>query len=101
VAQATRIPSGYLGGVNPGTTTPPQVTLSPGQTGSAMIEGTDNPPSGGTSCTYYPYLLITPPNLTDSVRISVTDLSTNIVGFPGCAPIEVHPIVPGTTGRTF
>jgi hypothetical protein len=101
VVQATRIASGYMGGINPGTSTPPEVTLDPGQTGSAIVEGLDNPPSRETSCTYYPYLLVTPPNLTNSVRISLTALSTNIVGFPGCGLVQVHPIVPGTTGRTF
>ena len=92
VTQAKRTPSGFIGGLQPGVTTPPQVTLSPGQTASAIVEGTDLPVSGATSCTSYPSLLITPPNLTDSVRV--------IAPLPGCSPIEVHPIVPGSTGST-
>jgi Protein of unknown function (DUF4232) len=92
VTQAKRTPSGFIGGLQPGPTMPPQVTLSPGQTASAIVEGTDVPISGATTCTSYPYLLITPPNLTDSVRV-ISPLS-------GCSPIEVHPIVPGSTGST-
>lgn len=100
VVQAERTLSGYLGGLQNGATTPPTVTLNPGQTASATVEGTDNPIGSATSCPYYPALLVTPPNLTESVRVTVSDLGTNPPGLPGCSQIEVHPVVPGSNGGT-
>lgn len=98
--QAQRTLSGYLGGLITGATTPPVVSLAPGQIASATVEGTDNPIGAATSCPFYPYLLVTPPNLTDSVRVTVTDFGRlNHPGLPGCTRIEVHPVVPGTSGR--
>ena len=98
--QAIRTLSGYLGGLWNGATTPPRVSLSPGQIASAIVEGTDNPIGTATSCPYYDYLLITPPNLTKSVRVRVFDLGVPPTsGLPGCSTIEVHPVVPGRTGR--
>ena len=99
VAQAERTLGGYLGGFQNGETTFSNVTLAPGQTGSATVEGTDNPVGTATSCPYYPYLLVTPPNLTVSVRLNVFGLGTQPTGLPGCTPIEVHPVVPGSSGR--
>ncbi len=96
--QAERTPNGYLGGLQSGTTTPPSVSLAPGQTASAIVEGTDNPVGSATSCPSYPTLRVTPPNLTVSVRVTVTGLGTNPPGLPGCSPIEVHPVVPGSSG---
>ena len=90
VVQAVRTPSGFLGGLPPGTTKPTTVSLTPGQTASAMVEGTDVPTGTSTSCPQYPALLVTPPNTTQSVRVAAT--------VPGCSPIEVHPVVPGVTG---
>ena len=89
-AQAQRTPGGYLGGLPPGTTAPIVLTVAPGQAASAMVEGTDVPTGTATSCPQYPALLVTPPNTTQSVRVVAT--------LPGCSPIEVHPVVPGTTG---
>ncbi len=100
VVQAERTLSGYLGGIQPGATTAPTVTLAPRQMASATVEGTDNPIGSATSCPYYPFLLVTPPNLTESVRVTVSGLGTNPPGLPGCSLIEVHPVVPGNSGRT-
>ena len=100
VVQAERTLSGYLGGLQNGATTPPTVTLAPGQTASVTVEGTDNPIGSATSCPYYPALLVTPPNLTESVRVNVSGFGTNPPGFPGCSQIEVHPVVPGSSGRS-
>jgi Protein of unknown function (DUF4232) len=98
--QAERTLGGYLGGVQPGAATPPVVSLAPGQIASATVEGTDNPIGLATSCPYYPYLLVTPPNLADSARLTVSDLGRpNNPGLPGCTKIEVHPVVPGSSGR--
>lgn len=96
--QAQRTLNGYLGGLIVGAT-PPVVSLAPGQIASATVEGTDNPIGSATSCPFYPYLLVTPPDLTDSVRVTVTDFGRpNHPGLPGCATIEVHPVVPGSSG---
>ncbi len=81
--QAQRTLGGYMGGLPPGAITPPNVSLAPGQTASAKVEGTDNPVGSATSCPYYPALLVTPPNLTESVRITVSELGAN--GLPGAA----------------
>jgi len=90
--QAKRTLSGYLGGLWNGATTPPRVSLTPGQAASAIVEGTDVTVGTETSCPVYDSFLVTPPNLTHSVRLVVSG------GFPGCSPIEVHPVVPGTNG---
>jgi hypothetical protein len=89
LVQARRSPSGMLGGLGPGNTTIPRVTLSAGQTASAVVEGTDVP-TGTEPCASYPSLLVTPPNTRESVRIPWA--------LPGCQPIQVHPVVPGTSG---
>jgi hypothetical protein len=88
---------GYMGGLVAGAT-PSVVSLQPNQSTSALVEGTDNPVGQATSCPAYPYLLVTPPNLTKSVRVTVTGLGSAPAGFPGCSPIYVHPLVAGTTG---
>jgi hypothetical protein len=95
--QARRIVGDYLGGLSPDTTTLPHVSLAPGRSASAVVEGTDNPP-GAQPCPYYPFLLVTPPNLTKQVQVQVFGLGTRPPGLPGCTAIEVHPVVAGTTG---
>jgi len=100
VAQAARELLGYLGGLQNNATAAPVVTLTPGQVASADVEGTDNPVGSATSCTYYPSYLVTPPGETHSVTVSAGVVQgSNISGFPGCSPISVNPVVPGTTGR--
>jgi len=94
---ATRTSSGYMGGLLPGTTTLPLVSLVPGRSASAVVEGTDNP-LGPQPCPHYPFLLVTPPNLTKQVRVEVSGLGTRPPGLPGCTTIQVHPVVPGSTG---
>jgi hypothetical protein len=90
--QAQRTPQGYLGGMDTGSTTPPLVTLAPGQSASALVEGTDMPSGGATSCPTYPAVDVTPPTSTHTVRITSS--------LPGCSQIQVHPVLPGTTGTT-
>ena len=89
VVQAQRTLNGSFQALPPGVG-PPTVTLAPGQFASAFLEGTDVPVNGATSCPQYPKLLVTPPNTTVSVLIDKP--------MPGCTPIQVHPVVPGTTG---
>jgi len=97
-SQATRTLGGYLGGLLAGVTALPVVALTPGQTASAIAEGTDNP-LGPQPCPHYSSLLVTPPDLTEQVRVDVTDLGAQ--GFPGCSGIEVHPVVPGSSGSSL
>jgi hypothetical protein len=100
VAQAKRELIGYLGGLQNNATSVPVVTLASGQVASAEVEGTDNPVGTATSCTYYPSFLVTPPGETHSVTVNAGVVQgSNIPGFPGCSPISVNPMVPGTTGR--
>ena len=99
VIQAQRQLMGMLGGLANLATTPPTLTLRPGQSASAMVEGTDNPVGTATSCTYYPSLLVTPPDLTRSMKVTQTLPGSSIPGFPGCSGIRVDPVVPGITGR--
>jgi hypothetical protein len=90
IIQAKRTPGGYMGGLTPGDTTVTAVTLRPGQTASAMVEGTDAPRGSATSCPKLSGLLVTAPNTRTSTRLPVA---------PGdCTGLEVHPVVPGTTG---
>jgi hypothetical protein len=95
--QAHRTVGGYMGGLAAGTTTLPQVSISPARSASAVVEGTDNP-LGTRPCPYYSSLLVTPPNLTKQTRLQVFGLGTRPPGLPGCTFIEVHPVVAGTTG---
>jgi hypothetical protein len=102
VIQATRLISTMLGGVQNGSTALPVVSLAPGQTASADVAGSDNPLNGATSCPYYPSLLVTAPNMTESTTITgvgVQGPGTSAQGFPGCSGVVIDPVVPGTTGR--
>ena len=99
VVQAEQRLGGYLGGFQNGETTFSNVTLAPGQTGSATVEGTDNPVGTATSCPYYPYLLVTPPNLTVSVRLNVFGLGTQPTGLPGAPRSRFIRSSPGSSGR--
>jgi Protein of unknown function (DUF4232) len=88
VVQAQRTLNGYMRALPPGES-PPVVTLAAGESASAFVEGTDVP-RGNAACVTYPALLVTPPNTTQSLTIDAS--------MPGCSPVQVHPVVPGTTG---
>lgn len=90
VTQARRTPSGYLGGLWGTTTAAPTVTLTPGGTASATIEGTDNPVGNATTCPTLAGLLVTPPNTTVSVHLPAAPAD--------CSGLAIHPVVPGPTG---
>jgi Protein of unknown function (DUF4232) len=99
VAQAVRHEIGMMGGLPNDSSPIPLVTLAPGQTASAEIEGSDLPPGTATTCVGYPSFLVTPPGETHSVRVVVPQINASYGGFPGCYPISVNPVVPGATGR--
>lgn len=102
VTQAVRDLQGMLGGLQSGSTTLPVVSLTPGQTASADVEGTDIAPGSGTKCDDFPTLLVTPPNLTQSTSITNVGFQgpgSNVEGFPDCGGLSINPLVPGTLGR--
>jgi hypothetical protein len=89
---ARRTRNGYLGGLASASAPVPVVHVLPGHTVSAFLEGADSDAAhGGGPCPRYAHLLVTPPNQTVTARM--TSPVTTI-----CQP-EVHPVVPGTTGR--
>jgi hypothetical protein len=97
VAQAQRKLTG-VGGVQNGSSTPPSVTLNPGQIASAMISGNSHPTGAATSCPFYaPSFLITPPNVTQPIKVAAGSM-WQAIGFPGCSGLTVYPVVPGMTG---
>jgi hypothetical protein len=88
-AQAVRTMNGYVRVLPPGQARP-IVTLTTGQAASAIVEGSDVTVGNERGCPTYPRLLVTPPNTFVSVTIDMA--------MPGCIPVQVHPVVPGTTG---
>ncbi|MST33891.1 DUF4232 domain-containing protein [Acidimicrobiaceae bacterium USS-CC1] len=90
VTQARRTPSGYLGGLWGTTTAAPTVTLTPGDTASATIEGTDNPVGNATTCPTLAGLLVTPPNTSVPVHLPAAPAD--------CSGLVIHPVVPGAKG---
>jgi hypothetical protein len=89
VMQAQRTLHGYLGGQAAGA--PRVLTLKPSGQASALVEGLAAAPDG-RSCTGFVGLLVTIPDDTASTRLS---WSTDT-----CSTLEVHPVVPGTDGRS-
>jgi hypothetical protein len=89
---AQRTMSGYLGGAQ-GSSAPASVPLASGATASALLEWSDVPVGGG-GCpgTGATALLVTPPNTT----VTTTLAPINVV----CSGFQIHPVVPGSTGRS-
>ncbi|MGI4895464.1 MAG: DUF4232 domain-containing protein [Janthinobacterium lividum] len=90
LAQATRTLAGMLSGFFAGST-PPDVTLDPGQAASAGVDGIDVPLGDATDCPQPAGFLVTPPNSRTSVDVR-GDVPTL------CADLKVHPVVTGTDG---
>ncbi len=88
LTQAQRTLSGYLGGA----TSVSSFQLGPGQTASALVEGTSVPSGSQSSCTSYASLLVTPPNNTQSVIVHVS--------LPACSGLQVHPTVDNPSGSS-
>jgi Domain of unknown function (DUF4232) len=85
-----RTPQGYMGGLSPQARANPVVLLAPGHQASAILEGEDFNPQTSAACPRYSALLVTPPNQRVTVRLTRS--------LAICDP-EIHPVVPGTTGR--
>jgi hypothetical protein len=93
VAQAQRI--------SPYPSSTASVTLAPGQTASATVAGSEIPPGGASTCPFYaPAFLVTPPNLSQSVKVPVGGMlaEQSPSGFPGCQVIYINQVVFGTAG---
>ena len=88
VLSAKRTKSGYLGGVASGPI--PKVRLAKGKTASAILEWIDL----GSPCPQARSLKITPPNAVKSVVLSPKSLKSETL----CS-VEIHPVVPGTSGQ--
>lgn len=88
VLSAKRMKSGYLGGVESGPI--PKVHLAKGQTASALLEWIDL----GSPCPRAQSFRITPPNAVTSVVLSPKSLKSQTL-----CRVEVHPVVPGTSGQ--
>lgn len=88
-------PNGYLGGLSSPTVTPPHVLLAPGQSASAMAEGSDNPVPATAHC----------PGPVGSLDVwlpgkASTGARTEIPNPAGiCSAIQIHPVIAGSTGR--
>jgi hypothetical protein len=83
VVQAVRTPFTHVG-------PPSAISLTPGQTASTPVQGSDVPVGTATTCTSYPKLLVTPPGETHSQQV--------VVSLPGCNGLRVGPVVAGTMG---
>jgi len=86
--QAKRTLRGPLGGLPPGTSGLPTVTLAPRGYAAAFVEGEDQREIGaaqaGCDAPKYPRILITPPNTKVPVPFTV--------GWPKCYSFQVHPV---------
>lgn len=88
-AQGRRTPMGYLGGQR-SAGAPAVIQLVPKQEASALVEGTSV--GSDPNCGSYASLLVTPPGETHSVTVATS--------LPACSGLQVHPVVPGSTGST-
>lgn len=82
---------GYLGGAAEGISAPPTVTVHAGKRASFLVEGTN--PAQGRRCIRYSSFGVVPPNST-----GVPNNGSDAIRGGICAPIDVHPVVPGTSG---
>lgn len=100
VEQARRQLNAMLGGQYEGTQ-PQTVPLGPGELASATVEGSDVPLGASACPAYFGSFLVTAPNETTSTTLTSVGMQGPDFaehGFPGCGPLVVTPVVPGTTG---
>jgi hypothetical protein len=87
IMQATRTPSGYLGGIRG--PQPSTVVITSLSAASALVEGVAMGVDG-RPCDRLAGLLVTPPGLYTSQEIDAVP--------PACGGLQVHPVVAGVTG---
>jgi hypothetical protein len=90
-AAAKNTSRGYLGGLLPGVTHPPTVTLAPGAVASAVLEGSVSTVPRSPACPSDDALLVAIPGSGATTRLAIETSS--------CSHLEVHPIVPGRSGE--
>jgi uncharacterized protein DUF4232 len=83
-------PRGYLGGLLPGATAAPTVTLVPHGVASAILEGTAVAASRGAACARVRSLLVGMPGSIAGIALAIETSA--------CSHLEVHPVVAGRTG---
>lgn len=91
ILSAKRTKSGYIGGVFSGPI--PKVHLAEGKTASALVEWVDGGPLG-MPCPHVHSLRISPPGAVSSVILSPKSLKIQTF-----CRVQVHPVVPGRSGR--
>jgi hypothetical protein len=89
VANAKRTLQGYLGGVSG--SVPPTVDLAPGGLASALVETLAFDPANTNACLPESNVIVTPPDTAGTVTFGWNE---------SCAGLEIHPVVPGTSGHT-
>lgn len=80
---------GYVGGLLPGRTRAPRITLAPGAVASAILEGVGTS-GAGRPCPTYRSLLVGVPGGRATTALSIETQA--------CRRLQVHPIVPGASG---
>jgi Protein of unknown function (DUF4232) len=89
VARSVPTQRGFTGGLPVGAPIP-DLDLRPGESASAVMEGTDVPLGTATTCPSYASFTITLPRWPDTTTIDRPE--------KGCSEIEVHPFVIGFNG---
>ncbi len=90
--RVTRSLLGYRGGLE-GTSTLPTINLSPGQSASALLEGSDTNRTG-QRCSSVTGLRVVLPGFTSSTRVQLEH--SNEVTL--CGGLAIHPMVAGSSG---
>jgi hypothetical protein len=88
-AEAVQTPTGFTGGLPIGALIP-SVELGKGEVASAVMEGTDIPTGGATTCPSFRDYTITLPGVAHLVHIDH--------GIGSCSGVYVHPLVIGFNG---
>jgi hypothetical protein len=89
VMAALDSPRGYVGGLLPGRTQPPRVTLAPGAVASAILEGVGDAPAS-PPCPRYRGLLVGVPGGPATTPLAIETAA--------CRRLQIHPIVAGESG---
>jgi hypothetical protein len=89
VLHAERTPSGFMGGLPPGTDTPPTLTVSSRQPVYALVEGRAVDEQGH-DCPKYDQLHVTAPDATETITLPTA---------VGCV-LQIHPVGSGSPRPT-
>jgi hypothetical protein len=90
IIKAARTPNGYLGGLRHPKPALPATGLGPGGVASALLEGMVFDPTSTKGCPIEHALLGTAPSTTSPIKL----VATTVI----CSQVQIHPVVPGTSG---